>query len=201
MEGREKLTEEQKQMVEDNLGLVTYIAKKYFTNDYVKNQDIIQEGIYAMIKAIPKYDSEKAKFSTYMYPTIDGHLKRFARYQDRIIPIPHQKHLKEETMIKADIAKFVLSLDLKYSNSDGDDNYTLVNLLPSEVNVEYEASNNLDLDDAIKSLEWREKIIIIYRFYFDLNQTFIGKLLGISQAHTHRCEKKALDKIRRHLVG
>src|SRR5690606_37058186 len=145
------------------LPLVTYIAKKYFSKtDYIKNQDLLQEGILAMVKAIQNYNEDKAKLSTYLYPTIDGHLKRFARYQDRLIPIPHQKHLKKETLAKAEQAKFVLSLDLKYSNEEGDDSYTLMNVIPEKTEIEGEVINRLTVIDAIYSLEWREKIIIAY---------------------------------------
>lgn len=198
MERGDKLTEEQKKIIEENIPLVIYIAKKYFTNDHMKNQDIIQEGIYAMIKALPNYDPKKAKFSTYMYPTIDWHLKRVSIYKDRLIPIPHQNHLKEKTMERAEAARYVLSLDLKYNN-DGEEGYTLKNILPADINIEKDTTNNIVLENAIKSLQWREKIIIIYRFYLDLNQSLIGKMLGISQAHTHRLEKKALKKLKAYI--
>lgn len=196
-----QLNKEQKELVEENLPLVTYIAKKYFSKtDYIKNQDILQEGIMAMVKAVPNYDEDKAKFSTYMWPTINGHLKRFAMYQDRLIPIPHQKHLKEETIAKAEQAKNVLSLDLKYSNNENDESYTLMNVIPSNENMENDTVNRLMLTTAIKNLDWREKIIITYRFYFDLNQTKIGELMGISQVHCHRIEKKALAKIKAYIL-
>jgi RNA polymerase sporulation-specific sigma factor len=201
-----KLTDEQRKMVEDNLPLVTFIAKRYFSKtDYIKNQDILQEGILAMVKAIPKYDSDKAKLSTYLYPTIDGRLKYFSQYQDRLIPIPHQKHLKEETIAKADNAKFVLSLDLEYKKKDNSFNepYTLMNVIPDNkiVDIEEETINRITIIDAIKSLEWREKIVIVYRFYFDLNQTYIGELMGISQVHVHRLQQKAQDKIKKYILG
>lgn len=195
-----KLTEEQRKMVNDNLAFATYVAKKYFAkNDYLKNQDIIQEAVYAMSKAMPKYDADKAKLTTYMYPTIDGHLKRFVRYKDRLVPIPHQKHLKEETKAKAEKAKFILSLDKKYSDNEDQENCTLMNILPSNSNVAQEVVDKISVTDAVKNLEWREKIVIIYRFYFDLNQTYIGKLMSISQVHVHRLEKRALKNMRRFL--
>lgn len=201
-----KLTKKQLALLEDNLPFVTYVAKKYFSKtDYIKNQDILQEGILAMAKAIPKYNPEKSKITTYMWPTIDGHLKRYVRYQDRLIPIPHQKHLKEETIAKAEQAKNVFSLDLEYkSNSNHDkEPYTLMHIVPDKKTEDMDEKivNKIVLHDAIRTeLDWREKVIIIYRFYFDLNQTTIGSLMGISQVHVHRLEKKALVKLKNYIT-
>lgn len=200
-----KLTKEQLELLEENLPFVTYVAKKYFSKtDYDKNKDIIQEGIFAMAKAIPNYNPEKGKITTYMHPTIDGHLKRYARYQDRLIPIPHQKHLKKETMEKAEKAKSVFSLDLEYQNSNVNfgEPYTLLQVIPDKKteDMDTKITNKIVLIEGIKKeLEWKEKIVIIYRFYFDLNQVTIGKLMGISQVHCHRLEKRALAKLKSYM--
>lgn len=201
-----KLTKKQLQLLEDNLPFVTYVAKKYFSRtDYDKNKDILQEGILAMAKAIPNYNPEKGKITTYMWPTIDGHLKRYALYQDRLIPIPHQKHLKQETMDKAEQVKNVYSLDLEYKGNSSQDKepYTLLHVIPDKKteNMDQKIVDKIVLIDGIKTqLDWREKIIIIYRFYFDLNQTVIGKMMGISQVHAHRIEKRALTKLKNYIT-
>ena len=201
-----KLTEEQLELLENNLPFVTYVAKKYFSKtDYIKNQDILQEGILAMAKAIPNYNEEKGRITTYMWPTIDGHLKRYALYQDRLIPIPHQKHLKQETMAKAEHVKNIYSLDLEYTSSGSNDKepYTLLHVIPDKKteNMDEKIVNKIVLIDGIKTqLDWREKIIVIYRFYFDLNQTMIGELMGISQVHVHRIEKRALAKLKTYIT-
>lgn len=196
-----KLTDEQRKMVEDNLALATHIAKKYLSKtDYIKNQDILQEAVLAMIKAVSRFDPSRAKFSTYMYPTLDGHLKRFVGYRDRLIPIPHQKHLKQETQDKAANARTIYSLDKTIKISDNDNDYTLLDILPDNVNLEKNIVDKLCLNDAIKSLEWREKLVIIYRYYFDLNQMHIAKLMWLSQVHVHRIEKKALKNMKTFLT-
>lgn len=194
-----KLTEEQIKLIEENIAFPIYMAKKYFTrNDFTKNEDIIQEAKLAMINAIHKYNPTKSKFTTYMWPTIDGHLKRYVYYLDRAISLPHQKHLKEETQEMARRAKIVYSLDKKiYPNGNTEDEFTLLDLLPDESVVDEYCINKIVISDAVKSLNWREKIVIIYRFYFDLNQSDIGKLMGFSQVHVHRIEKKALNKLKK----
>lgn len=198
-----RLTDEQREMVEDNLAFAMYIAKRHFSkSDFLKNQDIFQEAALAMIYAIPRYDSDKAKLSTFMFPTINGHLIRYTQYRDRIIPLPHQKYLKQITKDKADNAKLVYSLDKKYPNADNDDGGDLLNILPGEDSFEQITVNRLCIREAIKSsLNWKEKLVITYRFYFDLNQTHIGQLMGMSQVHCHRLEYKALEKIKMCLEG
>jgi RNA polymerase sigma factor (sigma-70 family) len=196
-----RLNESERQMVEDNLAFVTYVAKRHFSKfDYIKNQDIFQEGAIAMINAMPKYDPTKAKLTTYMFPTINGHLIRFCQYRDKIIPIPHQKYLKQVTKDKADLAKFILSLDKKYADIDGAEECTLLNILPGEDSFEELTVNKICITDAIKQLEWKERLVITYRYYFDLNQTMIGTLMGISQVHVHRLEKRALGYIKDYLL-
>jgi RNA polymerase sigma factor (sigma-70 family) len=196
-----RLTNEQRELVEENLAFAMYIAKRHFSKtDYLKNQDIFQEAVMAMAYAMPRYDSEKAKLSTFMFPTINGHLIRYTQYRDRIIPLPHQKYLKQETRDKADNAKFILSLDKKYANTDNEDGGTLLNTLAGEEDFEQTIVNKMCIRDAIRNvLDWREKLVITYRFYFDLNQTHIGKLMGVSQVHCHRLEYRALEKIKKYL--
>lgn len=204
MAKKKPLTPEQRKIVEDNLALATYVAKRYLNKgDYNRNQDIIQEARMALINAIPNYNPEMAKLSTYIYPNIDGHLKRLVGYKDRIIPIPHQKHLKQETQEKAQKAKTVYSLDKKISNSynDNSEEFTLMDVIPDNLNLENSVVNRLSIIDAIKKLNWQERLVITYRFYFDLNQTTIGLLMGISQVHAHRLEKKALKNIKAYLIG
>jgi RNA polymerase sigma factor (sigma-70 family) len=139
-----------------------------------------------------------------MWPTLDGHLKRYVRYQDRLIPIPHQKHLKKETMDKAEQAKNIYSLDLEYKSGNQDkEPYTLMHVIPDKrtENMDNTIVDKIVLIDAIKSeLEWREKIIISYRFYFDLDQTKIGELMGVSQVHVHRILNKALTKLKNYIT-
>lgn len=197
-----KLNEEQRELVEKNLAFATFVAKKYLSkSDYIKNQDIIQEARIAMIKAVRNYDPNIAKITTYMYPNIDGALKRFVNYTDRIIKIPHQKHLKKATQDKAANAKTVFSLDKELvSNNSNYESYTLLDIIPDNYNMENETINRISINGAIKSLEWKEKLVIIYRYYYDLNQTIIGKMMGISQVHAHRLERKALNKMKSKLL-
>ena len=57
------------QMVSSNLGLVNNIAKKfYYKNDQYSFEDLFQEGVIGLMKAIQKFNSEEGcRFSTYSF--------------------------------------------------------------------------------------------------------------------------------------
>lgn len=69
-----KLTEEQRTMVENNLGLVYKVARKY--NSYLLEEaDIVQFGVLGLIHAVLNYSEDKGKFSNYAGLCIDGKIK------------------------------------------------------------------------------------------------------------------------------
>ncbi len=67
------------QMVEENIGLVWNIVKRFAGRGY-DQEDIFQIGCIGLIKAIDHFDmSYQVKFSTYAVPMITGEIKRFLR--------------------------------------------------------------------------------------------------------------------------
>jgi len=57
-----------------------------------------------------------------------------------------------------------------------------------------------DLDQAIKTLEPRERMIIIYRFFSDMSQADVASKLNISQMHVSRLQNHALQSLKRLLA-
>ena len=79
-------------LIEHNLRLVVYIAKRYETNP-IFMEDLISIGTIGLIKAIDKFDlSYEVQFSTYAVPMITGEIKRFLRDDG---PIRISRTLKE----------------------------------------------------------------------------------------------------------
>ena len=92
-------------LVEDNLGLVHYIVKRFLNRGY-EVEDLFQIGCIGLMKAIDQFDtSYQVKFSTYAVPLITGEIKRFIR-DDGLIKI--SRSLKENSyhIVKA-TEKFV----------------------------------------------------------------------------------------------
>ena len=67
------------QIVEENVGLVWSIVKRFAGRGY-DQEDIFQIGCIGLIKAIDRFDVQfQVKFSTYAVPMITGEIKRFLR--------------------------------------------------------------------------------------------------------------------------
>ena len=66
-------------LIEQNLGLVHHIVKRFLNRGY-EAEDLFQIGVIGLIKAIDKFDTGyEVKFSTYAVPLITGEIKRFIR--------------------------------------------------------------------------------------------------------------------------
>lgn len=66
-------------LIEQNLGLVRHIVKRFLGRGY-EAEDLFQIGVIGLIKSIDKFDTDyEVKFSTYAVPLIMGEIKRFIR--------------------------------------------------------------------------------------------------------------------------
>ncbi|MCZ0978541.1 SigB/SigF/SigG family RNA polymerase sigma factor [Streptomyces diastatochromogenes] len=87
-------------LVELNLSLVKYVARR-FRNRSEPLEDIVQVGTIGLIKAINRYDVERGvKFTAFAIPTITGEMKRFFRDTSWSVKVP--RRLQE---LRLDMAK------------------------------------------------------------------------------------------------
>ena len=69
--------------------LVLWIARKIYTNSYELRQDLIQEGMLALINAVDKFQPEREyKFSTYAYHKIHGQMINLLERSEKKAPLP-----------------------------------------------------------------------------------------------------------------
>lgn len=171
-------------LVEHNLRLVVYIAKK-FENTGSGIEDLISIGTIGLIKAINTF-------------RMDKNIK-LATYASRCIENEILMHLR-----KTGTQRNELSID-EPLNVDWDGN----ELLLSDVigSDEDEVYRNLETDEdkktihmAVDSLSPREKEIITLRFALDggkeLTQKEVADKLGISQSYISRLEKKIISRLK-----
>lgn len=176
-----------KVLVERNLRLVVYIAKK-FENTGVGIEDLISIGTIGLMKAINTFNTNKnIKLATYASRCIENEILMYLRKNNKI---------KGEVSIDEPL------------NQDGDGNELLLSdILGTDYDItsrriEDEVDKKL-LKESITKLSKREKCIMELRFGFgtdeEKTQKEVADMLGISQSYISRLEKKIITKMRREI--
>ena len=170
-------------LIEHNLRLVMYIAKK-FENNKVDMQELISIGSLGLIKAVDSYRLDKqTKFATYASRCIENEILMYLR------------------KIKKSIND--ISLDDALTNDEEERGLTLGEMIPDE-NSAYKEVEMQDekkfLLNAISQLNDREKKIMFMRYGLngedELTQKEVADLMNISQSYISRLEKKILHKLK-----
>ncbi len=175
-------------LIEHNLRLVVYIAKR-FENTGVNIEDLISIGSIGLIKAINTFNSsKKIKLATYASRCIENEILMYLR--------------------KTGSQKSEVSFD-EPLNTDWDGNELLLSdILGTEEDevcraLEDDAEKRVLLE-AVDLLEGREKEIILLRFGLDGRQEYTQKevadMLGISQSYISRLEKRIIERLRREMT-
>ncbi len=174
-------------LIEHNLRLVVYIAKR-FENTRVNIEDLISIGTIGLIKAVNTFQSGKnIKLATYASRCIENEILMYLR-----------KNSSQRTELSID----------EPLNTDWDGN----ELLLSDVlgTDEDEVSRPLEDDAeremlmaAIDCLSEREREIILLRFGLpggrEYTQKEVADRLGISQSYISRLEKRIIERLRREM--
>ena len=171
-------------LIERNLRLVAYIAKKY-SNTNFDQEDLISIGTIGLIKGVNSFNPSKAtRLSTYISKCVQNEILMFLR---------SSKKQRSEVYLNEPIGK------------DKDGNViTLQEVLENdERNIEETVDIKLKIKklyDKMKNvLKEREKVIIEARFGLDgtkpKTQKEIAKFMGISRSYVSRIESKAIEKL------
>ena len=109
---------------------------------------------------------------------------------------------EEEVYDTFEVGKYgkPLSLDTQYDGHGNGDLPRLLDSMGSEHPQLEGLADRLDLTNALRCLDKRERTIIHLKFYAGLSQTKIAERLGISQMYVSRLQRSALGKVKLHLV-
>ena len=177
-------------LIEHNLRLVVYIAKK-FDNAGVGVEDLISIGTIGLIKSINTFNPEKnIKLATYASRCIENEILMYLRRNNK--------------------TKLEVSID-EPLNVDWDGNELLLSdILGTDEDVIYkDIENEVErklLLKAIDKLSDREKTIIQLRFGLgkgsgkEMTQKEVAEMLGISQSYISRLEKKIMKRLKKELI-
>ena len=177
-------------LIEHNLRLVVYIAKK-FDNTGVGVEDLISIGTIGLIKAINTFNSGKnIKLATYASRCIENEILMYLRRNSK---------LRMEVSIYEPL------------NVDWDGNELLLSdILGTDEDIIYrDLENEVErklLRKALGKLSRRERMIIELRFGLnhpsgqEMTQEEVADLLGISQSYISRLEKKIIGRLKKEIV-
>lgn len=174
-------------LIEHNLRLVVYIAKK-FDNTGVGVEDLISIGTIGLIKAINTFDPvKKIKLATYASRCIENEILMYLRRNSK--------------------TRMEVSID-EPLNVDWDGNELLLSdILGTDEDIIYRDMENeaeiMLLRTAVNTLTPREKEIICLRYGIgrkdgrEMTQKEVADLLGISQSYISRLEKKIMVRLKK----
>ncbi len=216
--GDEKSREE---FIDKNKGLVHLVVKR-FLNRGTETEDLIQLGMIGLVKAMTNFDfNYDVKFSTYAVPVISGEIRRFLR-DDGIIKVSRgikelskkirekseeyeRIHFCEPTVSELSKMLLVSEEDIVLALGAGDNIYSLDETCNKEDDIllmdkiedkkaesEDEIVDKLTLKEMLSHLKPRERQVIMLRYFKEMTQESISKLMGVSQVQVCRIEKKVL---------
>ena len=174
-----------KDLIEHNLRLVVYIARK-FDNTKIELDDLISVGSVGLIKAVNTFNLDKKI--------------KLATYASRCIENEILMHLRKISKIKGEI-----SLD-EPLNVDYEGNELLLSdVLGTDPEIVYKQTEEDEerkiLKRALERLNFRERQIMHLRFGLggddELTQKEVADLLGISQSYISRLEKKIVERLKK----
>ena len=173
--------------------------------------------------------SYDVRFSTYAVPMITGEIKRFLRddgmvkvsrslketaakaytvreelflkegKEPRMEEIARELGItREELVLAMDSQGQVESLQKTIYQSDGNE-ISLEDKLPLEENQQEMVVNRMFLEQALGTLDRKERELIYLRFFQDRTQSSIAQQMGMSQVQVSRMEKKILNRLRANL--
>lgn len=151
--------------------MVYWLAKNYKVS-YSSYQDMIQEGMLALIKAVDRFDiNRNNRFSTYAYYKIKGSLINFLQRVEGKAPIPAD----EVAFIKKSMRQALLSDDA--------------------TSTEW----SVDLEKAIEDLTQKESDILKALILDDRAARDVASEIKIDVSHVYRIRRNALSKLRQWL--
>jgi RNA polymerase sporulation-specific sigma factor len=214
-------------LVEENLGLVWSIVKRFCGRGY-EPEDLFQVGSVGLIKAIDRFDmSLGLQFSTYAVPLITGEIKRFLR-DDGMVKV--SRSLKEQgyriCQAKEQLAKklgrdatvrelagetglsveeLVMALEANAQvesihqmlYQSDGDTLSLEERIADERDEEEQVLDRMLVQELLESLSADERRLITMRYFEDHTQSEVAGKLGMTQVQVSRMEKKILLRLRR----
>lgn len=216
-------------VIEENMGLVGSVVRRFLGKGW-EYEDLFQIGSMGLIKAVDRFDgSFGVQFSTYAVPMIMGEIKRHMRddsmvkvsrpvkelyiklrraqeqYVSEVGEEPPVEELAamvgvsvEEACIALEAACAPESLEDTGPDGDGDE---LIDRITDAEDDESSIIDKMDLIRALDTLTPEEQKLVTLRYFRDMTQVNIAKVLGVSQVQVSRMERRILKQLKDKMCG
>lgn len=177
------LTDEQKKLVENNIPLAYFLAKR-INHPHIEYEDAVQLALLGFCKAAHLYDPEKSKFTT---------LASLAA--QHTIQMEERKYMHE--VAKRIYASKSLDSNIYFEHDGGTSPFHELVYDPRQ-NTYKQAEALITLDEVNKfkaSLNTRDRVIFEDHILADMNQRDVAKKLGLSQSYVSRVAKRLMTKV------
>jgi RNA polymerase sporulation-specific sigma factor len=176
--------EARKKLIEHNIRLVVFLAKKY-ENTSLDLEDLVSIGSIGLIKGINTYKPDKnIKLATYASRCIDNEILMYLR---------KNKRRRSEISLEDSLSYDAEGNELRLEDILGTEDDIVTK------HLEEETEKNL-LYSEIKKLNDRDKQIMVLRYGLygntEMTQKEVADMLGISQSYISRIEKKLIKKLK-----
>ena len=176
------------QLIERNLRLVVYIARR-FENTGINIEDLISIGTIGLIKAVSTYKPAKnIKLATYASRCIENEILMYLR---------KTANLKSEVSFDEPLNTDWDGNELLLSDILGTENDLVMKPIEDDVDRQL-------LTNALEKLSERERLIITLRFGLDgrqeRTQKEVADQLGISQSYMSRLEKRIISRLKKEIL-
>lgn len=211
------------QLVDLGYHLIRTLARPYAKTS-IDFEDLVQEGIYGLLEAIPRYRPDKGtKFITYAYSWIKKRILMFANESHIHVPEMKLQHMKAyhkllqfNEMNQIAMTDEEMRIQLGFSEEE----FLSIKSIPKahldfETELLERGSSNGSMEDpillryfieeALQTLKEEERFVITKRFGFysdgvPLTHKVIGEQLGCSKEWVRQLEKSGISKLRNYIL-
>ncbi len=197
------------QIILENLPLVKKVASKIYyrlPKGEIDFDELVNTGIIGLMKAIDRYDKDKAKFSTYAYIKIRGEILDYLRSLD-VMPRSMREKIKEENLEEGKnlpLSKTAIMVSIEKAIVSGDEEFKIVDTLTSDrISPEEEVIRD-DLREkllkAIDMLNEKEKITLQMLFFEEKPLQEVAEVLNVSVSRVSQIKSEAVKKLKKLFV-
>ena len=169
--------EERRQLIEAHLPLSRRVALRYAGRGE-RSEDLAQVGALALVRAVDRCDPARGEVSAYLARCIDGEVRNHLRDRASVVRRPRWASAPRAPVVPIDDEL------VEEPTESGD-----------------AMLDRADVAAAARSLDERERWIVLRIYFLDRPQAEVADELGISQAHVSRLLAGAIRKMRRRLEG